>query len=130
MKIIKLNNKNQYEIIQEIILIGSNYYLDYGFKVIESKNDELIVIFKWNYGKSQLERWKLNKSNKYELCTSIKANEDLDLYGILKLNEEEFVVVQEEKRYTTHPYIHEEKLVFRAFSTLKEISRIGNIKIN
>ena len=104
MKIIKLNNKNQYEIIQEIILIGSNYYLDQDFKVIESKNDELIAIFRGNLFKDQLERWKLNKSNKYELCTSIKA---LDLYGILKLNEEEFVVVQKEEILTTHPYIHE-----------------------
>ena len=71
MTIIKLNNKNQYEIIQEIILIGTNYYLDYDFKVIESKNDELILIFRTNHFKDQLERWKLNKSNKYELCTSI-----------------------------------------------------------
>lgn len=131
MTIIKLNNKNQYEIIQEINISGTNYYSNlYDFKVIESKNDEFIVIYRGNYNGIQMTRWKLNKNNKYELCTLIKERFNCSLFGFLKLNEEEFVVVEEEKILSTHPYVHEEKLVFRAFSTLKKISVIGNVRIN
>jgi len=56
MTLIKLNNniKNQYE----IILSGANYYLDYDFKVIESKHDEIIAIIKWSFSKIMI-RWKL-----------------------------------------------------------------------
>ena len=112
MILIKLKNKKQYEIIQKIILnksmIENLYIVRSNFKVIETKNDELIAIHMGYYisrNKSQMTIWKLNKENKYEFITNIQGNQ---IFGILKLNKDEFVVLEEMECLSTNIYVQEE----------------------
>ena len=128
MTIIKLKNKNQYEIIQEINMGDMGVQVD--FKIRESKDNELIAIYNGRIIRNQITIWKLNKNNKYELIMHIKADLGGRLFGILKLNEKEFVVLQNERIMTTHPFIHREQLVFRSLKNYKIIKVINNLEIN
>ena len=131
MILIKLKNKKQYEIIQKIILnksmIENLYIVRSNFKVIETKNDELITIHMGYYisrNESQMTIWKLNKENKYEFTTNIQGNQ---IFGILKLNKDEFVVLEEMECLSTSIYVQEEKLVFRKLNNLIFIKHIVGI---
>ena len=128
IEIIKLINEQEYEIIQLIELkmghlIGSNILLS-SIKVIETKKDEFISIYYFFFhNKPQMTIWKLNQNNnKYEAITQIIGN---SLYGILKLNKNEFVVL-EYLEVGCNNY-NEEKLVFRDLKKYKKIIEIEGI---
>ena len=128
IEIIKLINKQEYEIIQLIELkmghlIDSKILLS-SIKVIETKKDEFISIYYFFFhNKPQMTIWKLNQNNnKYEAITQIIGN---SLYGILKLNKNEFVVL-EYLEVGCNNY-NEEKLVFRDLKKYKKIIEIEGI---
>jgi WD40 repeat protein len=84
MKVIKLIGEDEYEIEQT--LQGHKSYV---CKVIEIKENELISI---SYDKT-MKIWELNNENKFEYIKTINFQNSKNDCNILKLNENEFVIM-------------------------------------